>query len=153
MAKAIRMTAEQLLDIQSRIAGRHTAVQVRESEYASRREKRDGEKRRKYGNQPVEIDGIRFDSKAEARYYAHLKAMERSGEIKNLRRQVEFELAPSAVIYGRKRPPLRYVADFTYERDGQIVVADVKGVSPDAYRIKRHLMKTVHGIDIEEIRS
>lgn len=110
-------------------------------------------RRQKYANERVEIDGQAFDSKAEARYWGHLQIRLKAGEISNLRRQVPFELAPAVVIGGRKRPPLRYVADFVWEEGGKTVVADVKGAVPEAYRIKRHLLKAVHNIDILEIRS
>lgn len=110
-------------------------------------------RRQKYASRRVEIDGQAFDSKAEARYWGHLQLRLKAGEIRNLRRQVPFVLAPAVVIAGRKRPPLRYVADFVWEEGGKTVVADVKGAVPEAYRIKRHLMKAVHGIDILEIRS
>ena len=108
---------------------------------------------RKYGNKKTQFAGLTFDSKAEACRYGELQVLERMGLISNLRRQVPFELAPAVVIGGRKRPPLRYVADFVWEEGGKTVVADVKGAVPEAYRIKRHLMKAIHGIDILEIRS
>lgn len=149
----IRMTPEEYAARQEKNRKRLAGTVPRESAYQDRREKLAKEKTRKYGNQPVEIDGIKFDSKAEARYYCHLQLLAKAGEIQNLRLQVPFELAPPVLVAGRNRPALRYIADFTYERDGKLIVADVKGVSPDAYRIKRHLMKAVHGIDIEEIRS
>ena len=124
----------------------------RDEAYALRRQAK-AARRQKYANQRVEIDGQAFDSKAEARYWGHLQIRLKAGEISNLRRQVPFELAPAVVIGGRKRPPLRYVADFVWEEGGKTVVADVKGAVPEAYRIKRHLLKAVHGIDILEIRS
>ncbi len=127
---------------------------TREEMYALRREKKAAApQRQKYANQPITVDGIAFDSKAEARYWGVLRWREKAGEIRNIQRQVVFELAPAVVIGGRKRPPLRYIADFVYEEAGKTVVADVKGAVPDAYRIKRHLMKSVHDIDILEIRS
>lgn len=126
----------------------------REEVYALRRAvKAAAPRRQKYANQPVTIDGIEFDSKAEARYWGLLKLRMKAGEISNVRRQVVYELAPAVVIGGRKRPPLRYIADFVWEEGGETVVADVKGAVPEAYRIKRHLMKSVHDIDILEIRS
>lgn len=126
----------------------------RDEAYALRRQLKDAAPRRqKYANRRVEIDGQAFDSKAEARYWGVLQLRLKAGEIRNLRRQVPFELAPAVVIGGRKRPPLRYVADFVWEEGGKTIVADVKGAVPAAYRIKRHLMKAVHGIDILEIRS
>lgn len=110
-------------------------------------------RRSKFGAVKTVIDGITFDSKAEARYYGQLKQLERSGEIQDLRLQVPYELAPAVVIGGRKRPALRYLADFVYRTTtGQTVVADVKGAITDSYRIKRHLMKAVHGIEVQEVR-
>lgn len=109
--------------------------------------------KQKYSNVRVEIDGIAFDSKAEARYWGLLQARLKAGEISDLRRQVVYELAPAVVIGGRKRPALRYIADFVWREDGREVVADVKGAVTDSYRIKRHLMKSGHGIDVLEIRS
>lgn len=126
----------------------------RDEAYALRRQaKATAPRRQKYANNRTEIDGQTFDSKAEARYWTHLQIRLKAGEISNLRRQVAFELAPSVIIAGRKRPPLRYIADFVWEEGGKTVVADVKGPMPDAYRIKRHLLKAVHDIDILEIRS
>lgn len=50
------------------------------------------------------------------------------------------------------KPALRYVADFVYwhNQKGCQVVEDSKGHLTDVYRIKRHLMATVHGIEILE---
>ena len=110
----------------------------------------------KYRNKKTLLDGIIFDSKVESERYTELKLLEKAGEIEYFERKVKFELAPSVVINGRKRPPLRYYADFTYYsfKDG-FVVEDVKGSKKvtDGYRIKRHLMKSVFDIDIMEIRK
>lgn len=46
------------------------------------------EKCNKYRNNKVTYDGIIFDSKKEAQRYAELKLLERTGRIKELRRQV-----------------------------------------------------------------
>lgn len=142
MSRALRLTTKQALDLQTR-----------ELAYTARRARVSQKPRQKYANQKVEVGGIKFDSKAEARYWTHLKLRLHAGEISSLRRQVVFELAPSVVIAGRKRPPLRYIADFVWDENGKTVVADVKGAEPAAYRIKRHLMMAVHDIEILEIRS
>lgn len=110
-------------------------------------------KHQKYRNRVTETDDGRFDSEAEYRHWCHLKVRQRVGEISDLKRQVVFELAPAVVIQGPKRPPIRYIADMTYLEDGKTVVADVKGAVTPEYRMKRHLMKAVHGIDIKEIRA
>jgi len=107
--------------------------------------------RSKYGNTPVTIDGMRFRSKREAARFQELRLLERAGEIAGLAREVPFILAPRAQINGRWRPALTYIADSVYStKDGRMVVEDCKGVRTEGYRIKRHLMKSVHGIDILE---
>lgn len=66
-----------------------------------------------------------------------------------------FAGAPAVVIQGRKKRALRYVADFSYVdcETGEQVVEDVKGAVTDVWRIKQHLMATVHGIEVKEIRA
>lgn len=110
-------------------------------------------KHQKYSNKVTETPDGRFDSEAEYRHWCHLKIRLQLGEITDLQRQVSFELAPSVVIQGRKRPPIRYVADFVYWDGWNTIVADVKGAVTPEYRIKRHLMMSVHGIEIQEIRA
>ncbi|MDE4918173.1 uncharacterized protein DUF1064 [Cupriavidus metallidurans] len=107
----------------------------------------------KYGNERVMFQGEVFDSKRELERYCHLRILQRAGQIQQLQRQVEFILAPAVVIDGRKRPPLKYVADFTYVERGaaERTVEDVKGVITKEYRIKRHLMAAM-GIQIKEVR-
>lgn len=109
----------------------------------------------KYRNQVIETPDGRFDSKAEHKYWCRLKLLEKAKEVKDIRRQVVYELAPSVPVAKRKRPALRYVADFVYwdcAKNAEIV-ADVKGAVTEGYRIKRHLMKSIHNIDILEIPS
>lgn len=112
-------------------------------------------KRSREGNHKITVDGETFDSKWEYARWQQLQMMERAGEITNLSRQVEFVLAPSVIIKDRKRPPLRYFLDFQYQRGGETVYEDAKGKdgATDTYRIKRHLMKSVHNIDISEVRK
>lgn len=110
----------------------------------------------KYRNKKVHTeDGLTFDSRAEHRHWQHLCWRLKAGEIRDLRRQVPFELAPGVLVAGRRRPPLRYFADFVWvdSATGEEVVEDVKGASTDAWRIKRHLMMSVHGIAVREIRA
>lgn len=106
----------------------------------------------KYKNKRVEFDGEKFDSKRELARYRELVLLQRAGKISGLRRQVSFDLSPSVVIQGKKRPALRYVADFVYLplASDVVVVEDVKGRITEGYRIKRHLMAAL-GIEIKEI--
>lgn len=95
---------------------------------------------------------MKFDSRREMERYIDLAEQEREGRISGLRRQVVYELAPGVVIQGRKRPALRYVADFVYrDGEGREITEDVKGKITEGYRIKRHLM-AVMGIEIKEVK-
>ena len=116
----------------------------------------DGDKKQKYNNAKTEKDGLKFDSKKEERRYNTLKAMERNGVIQDLKMQVPFVLAPKVRFSSesRAKPELRYMADFVYMKNGQQIVEDVKSEATrkkDTYRIKKHLMMSVHGIEITEV--
>lgn len=108
--------------------------------------------RNKYGAKPQVVDGVRFDSKREFSRWEFLQIRQRRGEITKLERQVRYDLAPSVKLHGEKRrkPALWYVADFRYfdVRHCEYVVEDAKGRDTPVSRIKRHLMKSVHGIDV-----
>ena len=49
----------------------------------------------KYQNKKITIDGVKYDSKKEARRWQELKLLEKAGEIYDLRRQVKFVLIPA----------------------------------------------------------
>jgi len=107
----------------------------------------------KYNNKKVLVDGIWFDSKKEAARYQDLSLLQKAKVIRDLKTQQVFVLAPAVVLNGRKRPELRYKADFTYFDDtkgGEFVVEDTKGFRTEGYKIKRHLMKAVHSIEVLE---
>lgn len=101
--------------------------------------------RGKFGNRKTVVDGITFDSKAEAARYGVLKILQAAGVVTDLRLQVPFELT----VNGLK--VCRYVADFVYVIDGKEIVEDVKGMRTREYSLKRKLMLAVFGIEIQEI--
>jgi len=107
-------------------------------------------RRQKYGNRSTVVDGIRFQSTKEARRYGELRLLEKAGEIRNLHRQIPFDLWVKGIRI------CRYVADFTYDEkapDGwsrQDVVEDCKGFRTREYKIKKALMLACHGIEIKE---
>ena len=110
----------------------------------------------KYKSQRIEKDGMKFDSVKEYKRYIELTARMQRGEISELKCQVKFVLAPKVKLEGEKRakPELRYYADFTYLSNGKLIVEDVKSAVTrklQSYRNKKHLMKTVHDIDIKEV--
>ena len=60
---------------------------------------------------------LHFDSQKEARRYDHLAALERAGQIRDLRLQVDFTLQEAYTdTEGRRVRAIRYRADFTYYR-------------------------------------
>jgi len=105
------------------------------------------EKANKYRNTPTEVDGIKFDSKAEARRYSELMLMMAAGEIGQVILQPRFVIT----INGTKI--CTYVGDFEYHRRGVRVIEDVKSPASKTpvYKLKKKLLKAVHGIEIEEI--
>lgn len=105
----------------------------------------------KYRAVKTTIDGITFDSKKEASRYLQLKEAEKAGEIEDLQLQVAYDLLPTMKICGKTQRKVRYIADFTYIKKGQLVVEDVKGMKTDVYKLKRRLMKFIHNIEVQEI--
>jgi hypothetical protein len=95
---------------------------------------------RKYRNIPVEVDGLKFPSKAQARRYGELKILLGAGKIRDLRHEVTFAL------YGKGGSPIcRYRADFTYFENDKPVAEDVKGVATAVFGIKAKLFKDNYG--------
>lgn len=106
----------------------------------------------KYRNKKVEIDGMTFDSKKEARRYKELLLLEKAGAIQDLQTQVKYVLIPSQRINGKVvERECSYKADFVYTENGQTVVEDTKGFRTKEYIVKRKLMLKEHGIRIREI--
>jgi len=107
----------------------------------------------KYHNKITYFNGIRFDSAKEANRYRELLLMQRAGIIQNLERQVYYMLKPTQrdkngkVLFSK----MGYKADFVYQRDGKLVVEDVKGVKTPLYKWKKAEMFEKYGILIQEV--
>ena len=75
------------------------------------------------------------------------------GTIQDLKRQVRFTVLPAQ--YDEKgrliEKEVTYVADFTYIKNGKLVVEDVKGFKTPEYILKRKMMLYVNGIRVMEI--
>lgn len=106
----------------------------------------------KYHSKKVYWNGVFFDSKKELRRYQELLLLQRAREIKDLSRQVEFQLIPPQYVNGKLvERRCAYRADFTYrKKDGTFVVEDTKGVRTPDYIIKRKLMLERYGIQVFE---
>lgn len=106
-------------------------------------------KRSKYGNKRVVVDGIRFDSKREAAYYGELKLREKASEVSAVELQCPFELVgPDGLLI------TTYRCDFAFwdHSEDRFRVIDVKGVETKEFRIKKRLMKSLKGIDVEVVK-
>lgn len=102
---------------------------------------------RKYNNQPVYCEGIRFDSKLEMYRYQQLRLLEKVDKIQALETQVRIPLHVEGVKIGH------YVADFRYLMGGDVVVEDTKSPATKTpmYRWKKKHVKAEYGINIIEI--
>lgn len=100
------------------------------------------EKRAKFGNRKVELDGVRFDSAGEVKRWSTLKLMVLAREITKLERQVRYPLAVNGVLI------TTYIADFTYVVGTRIVVEDFKGFLTPEAKLKLKLMRAIYGIDV-----
>jgi hypothetical protein len=94
----------------------------------------------KYGAVPTIVDGIRFDSKREARYYEQLKLRKAAGEVLYFLRQVPIHLPGGT----------RLVVDFQeVHADGSLHYIDVKGRETAAFKIKRREVEHHYPFTIE----
>lgn len=94
---------------------------------------------RKYGNQPIVIDGERFDSKLEWRCCEWLRVRERERQVLWFTRQVPFRLEGGVV----------YRADFlAVLAAGGVEVIDAKGRDTRESRNKRKQVKARYGFEV-----
>jgi hypothetical protein len=97
--------------------------------------------RHKFNAVQTVADGIKFSSKAEARYYAELKIRQQAGEVLFFLRQVPFHLPGN----------VRYVVDFVvFCADGTVHFKDVKGMKTESYNAKKRMIEALYPISIEE---
>ena len=92
--------------------------------------------------------GYKFDSKWEAERYGQLSSMALADVVKDLQRQVKYDI----IVNDQKI--CRYIADFVYtlvNEDGskEEIVADAKGVQPTDFVFKKKLMKAIYNINIK----
>lgn len=128
-----------------------------------------GEKKSKYNNKKVVYQGISFDSKKEMERYMYLLDAQKNGVITDLQRQVKFELIPAVreeyiehlktkdkVKTRTLQLAITYTCDFSYKKDGELVIEDVKA-SPKmaaldkAFLIKEKIFRWKFGFPIKRV--
>ncbi|MEK5139088.1 DUF1064 domain-containing protein [Priestia sp. FSL W8-0001] len=96
----------------------------------------------KYKNKKIEIDGLVFDSQAEARYYTYLSDLMQKGVVTAIIPQPRYLLQESFRKNGILFRKIEYVADFAVQyEDGRSEVVDVKGMETTDFKIKRKLFE------------
>jgi len=107
----------------------------------------------KFNARKITRCGQTFDSHQEYKRWLVLRESERRGEIRDLRRQVKFELVPAYPALGLRA--LKYIADFVYVENGQTVVEDVKGYTKGAaynlFKAKKKMLYFRYGILVKEV--
>lgn len=99
-------------------------------------------KRSKYGNVKTVVNGITFDSKAEATYYNQLKWLKQAEQIKGFKLQPRYILQDAFVKNGKKYRKIEYVADFeVHKLDGQLKLLDIKGTKTKEFLLKKQLFE------------
>jgi len=109
----------------------------------------------KYFNKKVIVDGIKFDSKKEAKRFQELMILKKAKLIKELELQKVFELQPKYTNNkGEHIRAITYKADFFYYDNHlkQYIVEDTKGFKTDVYKLKKKLFEYQYpNLTIEEI--
>lgn len=97
----------------------------------------------KFNAVAVEHDGIRFDSKAEGRYYMDLKLRKLAGEVVFFLRQVPFHL-PGGTSYR---------VDFQeFHTDGTVHFVDVKGMVTKEFTKAKKQVEALYPVEIEVVK-
>ena len=108
-------------------------------------------KQNKYRAVKTTLDGITFDSKAEAMRYAVLKLREKVGEIRDLDLQPEYPLVINGVRVGRIRLDFRYLEDAR-----GLVIEDVKSEPTrkgEAYQLRKKVFEALYGLTVTEVTA
>jgi hypothetical protein len=100
------------------------------------------EKKSKYNNKKIKIDGHAFDSIKESEYYQELKIRLKANDILGFCIQPIFILSDS----------ISYRPDFIiWNADGATEIIDVKGYKTDVYKIKKKLFEDKFNLKIKEV--
>lgn len=101
----------------------------------------------RYKSKECTINGIKFDSLMEARYYVYLLEQKNYGFVKAFHMQVPFTLMKKYrnAYTGKVVRPIEYYADFVVEKsDGTLEAIDVKGVETEVFKIKQKLFGSIY---------
>lgn len=101
----------------------------------------------RYKSKECYINGIKFDSLMEAKYYIYLLEQKSNGLIKDFSMQVKFTLMYKYrnKFTGKIVRDIDYYADFVVKKlDNSVEAIDVKGVETDVFKIKQKLFGSIY---------
>lgn len=93
------------------------------------------QKQHKYNAKSVTIDGLKFSSQLEARFYQYFQ----DNKIPILELQPRFLLQESFKHDGQTIRKIEYVCDFLIEYAGDRFYIEAKGMETEAYKLKKKL--------------
>jgi len=102
--------------------------------------KKGARKPSKYRNKHVIVGSERFDSMAEARRHQQLTLEQSVGAIRDLKRQVTFNLVVNGQKVGSVRPDWTY----TCALSGKTIAEDKKGIQTPSHKVRWKLAKALH---------
>ena len=112
----------------------------------------------KFGAKKTEYNGIKYDSKFEAKVAQELDLRMKAGEFVAVERQYRIPL----YVYlpdGEKAKIFTYICDFRCERpNGSYLLVEAKGYHTEVYKVKRRILDLVWlpdhpEYDFEEVRQ
>ena len=96
----------------------------------------------KYKSIKTEVNGIKFPSRLEAKYYQELLFLKKAGVVKDIKLQPRFLLQEKFRKDGKLYRPIFYVADFQVEyKDGHTEIVELKGMETQLWRVKQKLFE------------
>lgn len=99
-----------------------------------------GKKSRFSTYKPI-INGIKFDSLMEAKYYIYLLNLKYMKIIKDFEMQISFNLQPAFTKNKKKYRPIDYVCDFIVYYPNKTEVVDIKGRETVEFKLKHKMFE------------
>jgi hypothetical protein len=98
----------------------------------------------KFKAKRTELNGIKFSSKLEAKYYSKLLELKNSGDILFFLMQVPFRLTGGII----------YRLDFMeFWSDGNVILTEVKGFDTPQSIMKLKMVNDLFNVDIKVVRK
>jgi hypothetical protein len=105
--------------------------------------------RNKYNAKRCELDGIKFDSLMEMKYYQELKLRRKANEIDFIRCHPRFPIELNGAVVCQVELDFQYFDNATQKT----IFVDVKGIYPPISRLKHKLFRAQYGEIVTIVRK